>query len=896
MCGTHRGRDRGADTARRPTGPPDVTDYRDRVQIPATMPKLISATASLLRDRGPLSDEEIVDALQEQGLDLGAKPRDTLDEVLYDEGLPFVLPLADGRQASLDALLDGRTFTHRLSDTEVALGFLDASTDLAALSILVDDSSYCHLIDGSAVTPVMLDFDDDVLADRGIPADAMSSGEAWLLDQNLLQDMGFDAGDLIGVTVRADGFELSAVIAVADAPDVPAALAATLVEVGDGEAVELTHVVWLMCARNPALFATPGRPLAELLAAADLVTDGEWVGPPGFDFPAWRAASRIESIRELHDLDEDEALAVLTMTELYDGMAGVLDAVRRSAAEAGVPVEEILAGDDESDDVDAPLGDGSLEADVVRAVLDFLVEPAVASAVLVETIGAGTEGAAALGAFAESVEPTAPRRARPAVRWLRGKALDRLGDALAAEQAYESALELDDYPLALFELARIASDRGDADRGLSLLRRAGAPADDELVLLLERFRPAERHDIARNAPCWCGSGRKYKVCHRNREQLPLADRAAWLYRKAGIYLTEGPWRDDLIDLAEIRAAHQDEALAVYAATRDPLVIDCALFEGGAFAAFLAERGVLLPDDEQLLGEQWLLAERSVWEVEEVRPGSGFRARDLRTGDRVDVRERLGSGSVSTGVLVCARFVPAGDTVQCFGGMEGVPLHERDALLELLDSEPEPAELVRFLSGRFAPPELQNTEGDPLVFCEATLRSPDPAAMAAALDSTYERDEGELLWREQVTRHGMDRTRATFEVDGDQVTVETNSEARQDRVLGALRELQPGLELLRETRTPALDMREAVSRAAGGESPSAFDPDDPMVAEALEQFVQQYEQAWLDDHIPALAGLTPREAAADPTRRPDLIRLLDSFPPPAGPGHMDPARLRAALGL
>ena len=61
--------------------------------------------------------------------------------------------------------------------------------------------------------------------------------------------------------------------------------------------------------------------------------------------------------------------------------------------------------------------------------------------------------------------------------------------------------------------------------------------------------------------------------------------------------------------------------------------------------------------------------------------------------------------------------------------------------------------------------------------------------------------------------------------------------------------------------------------------------------------RQYEQAWLDDAIPELAGHTPREAAADPTRRPDLIRLLDSFPREQDrPGLMNPDRLRVELGL
>jgi hypothetical protein len=59
----------------------------------------------------------------------------------------------------------------------------------------------------------------------------------------------------------------------------------------------------------------------------------------------------------------------------------------------------------------------------------------------------------------------------------------------------------------------------------------------------------------------------------------------------------------------------------------------------------------------------------------------------------------------------------------------------------------------------------------------------------------------------------------------------------------------------------------------------------------------YEAAWLDEPIPALDGHTPRECADDPSRRPDLLRLLDSFPPHDGqPGTMSPARLRTALGL
>jgi len=541
----------------------------------------------------------------------------------------------------------------------------------------------------------------------------------------------------------------------------------------------------------------------------------------------------------------------------------------------------------------------------VRATLEFLAEPAVAAAVLAET-SAGQEGAGvALGLFAESVEPLAPRVARPALRWLRAKAYERLGDIEQAEATYHAAESLDpSWPLTLMSLARYASDRGDAERGLSLLRRAGVTAEHELVVLLEHFQPAPRPGLGRNHPCWCGSGRKYKVCHLHREQLPLAERAAWLYQKAGADLLEGRFGPLLLETAQARTRYWESPDALERALEDGLACDAVLFEGGGFADFLAVRGALLPEDERLLAGQWLLVQRSVHEVVSVRRGEGMTVRDVRTGDVHEVRERAGSRRVKVGQLYCARVVPAGDTMQIFGGIEPVSLGERDGLIALLDDDPDPVELVAFLSRRFAPPVLQNTEGESLVMCDATLRVADPAALTEALDDAYDRGEGEpdgaLVWFEHVLTDGLPRIRAHLELSGDELHVHANSEARFERVLVTIRALNPSVTVLSETREPAGDVR-AVQRLAARSSaaPAPFlDPAaNPAIATALDEMARTYEAAWLDEPIPALAGHTPRECANDPTRRPDLIRLLDSFPQDTGrPGTMSPARLRAALGL
>ena len=54
-----------------------------------------------------------------------------------------------------------------------------------------------------------------------------------------------------------------------------------------------------------------------------------------------------------------------------------------------------------------------------------------------------------------------------------------------------------------------------------------------------------------------------------------------------------------------------------------------------------------------------------------------------------------------------------------------------------------------------------------------------------------------------------------------------------------------------------------------------DPDYAM-AVLRDELTRQAHTKWLDEHVPALDGLTPRQAATDPTRREQLERLLNEF--------------------
>jgi hypothetical protein len=279
------------------------------------------------------------------------------------------------------------------------------------------------------------------------------------------------------------------------------------------------------------------------------------------------------------------------------------------------------------------------------------------------------------------------------------------GDIAGAEEELLAAEALDpNWPLPLVGLARIASDRGDAEAALGLLRRAEVGPDHPLVHLLEQHRSQPRSDVGRNEPCWCGSGRKYKKCHIGGEQLSLADRAGWLYAKAHQQLLGGEWPELLALVGYERLCYLEDELddLIAAAQADPLAIDTVLFEGGAFEEFLEARGDLLPDDERLLAQQWLPVPRSVYDVEQVQPGRGVTVRDVRTGEVQEVTER--GQALAPGQLICTRMLPTGDGFAFFGGIDPVEPHERDQLIELLDDDPDPGELVAFLSRRLDDPQ------------------------------------------------------------------------------------------------------------------------------------------------------------------------------------------------
>jgi hypothetical protein len=840
----------------------------DALPLP-TPEEVAAAYVRVVRERQPMLPAEADAAVRaalgreraEAEVDLlTAVAEQVLDGLLAGGGL---LALADERLVHPASLCDGIVLTHRLTAPEVAADRLSLEFDLHAF--LVADAGYVNdALDGEYGRPLTR------------PA---GGGAVWLGPEGWLSS--YAPGDLLAVRLAETAgptgvtVTLTALPAEPDPGDLVPALRAAYDAESDGLPVSAAELVFRLLADDRGRLRSPAPPLTQLCAVAGLHVRGSRVA---LDEPTWRRERMTRrAIRLLGTgRDEQEWDALLSCLAVLDdpgadraALGEALATMRDERMLARIAVEVFDSPD--YDDAGGGEGDRADIADRLLAAARRPVDRAIAA-------------------------------------WFAAVAAERRGDLPAAEAYLVAALDADPrFAAGLDRLAWYRSDRGDAAGAARLWRRLGTlPEESAELAVVEGYAAPDGPRLRRNQACWCGSGRKFKVCHLGRpREAALPDRVEWLLTKMGSYLRRrgGPVAEDLSDLAWARLGRLDgrpPALKEFpGAFDDGLVADVALHEMGWLESFLADRGPLLPEDELLLAQSWQLVPRTVYEVVAVAPGTSVDVRDLRTGDRLTVRERTLGRSVRPGQLLCGRAVPDRQSRQFAGGLVPVPAGRERDLLALLDEEDGEAFLAWV--GRFErPPTVTTRDGEPLVTCRAAVRVPAPAAAREVLDRLYEPEPPDT-WRELHRLSGVDNVlRATLRLAGDLLTVDTMSEPRMDRVLDRLTAELPGTRVVTDDRGPTGPGAGLLAGLPGPDPLSAGPgPDDPELSAALDEWMREQELRWCDEPVPALAGLTPRQAADDPTRREELERLLVSFDrlePPAGMIGMQPGRLRRLLAL
>lgn len=443
---------------------------------------------------------------------------------------------------------------------------------------------------------------------------------------------------------------------------------------------------------------------------------------------------------------------------------------------------------------------------------------------------------------------------------------------------------------ALWRMADYAGDRGDAATAYDLLRRAEVDNDDEELATYSRFRFPPTATAPRNAPCPCGSGRKYKHCHGGqRIGHPLVDRAGWLLAKVGRYVQRPPQQDLVMSYGALLAGTDDirSREAVAAAISQPFVTDAAMFDGGALADFLDERGSLLPVDERELAASWVDTRVGLYEVTDVTPGSGMRMRDLADDHEQVVTERIGSHEVSPGALLLTRLLDNG-AGQMLGPVMLISRWQRASLSAALEVGSAGA-VLGWLADAGRLPELRNTEDHELVSATAQWRLSSAQSWRRLRDSGLVENgpDNLILQRPSGTVVGtFSRTRLVVEIS-------TNSVERLQELVDLLNEADPDAAFLSGSERSAADM---IRTPRVVRQPEELDQ---ASADALAEYVHTYERQWIDTEIPALDGMTPRAALRTPAARRKLQLLLEDFdamPRPSGGIGMDADRIRVLLGL
>jgi hypothetical protein len=183
-----------------------------------------------------------------------------------------------------------------------------------------------------------------------------------------------------------------------------------------------------------------------------------------------------------------------------------------------------------------------------------------------------------------------------------------------------------------------------------------------------------------------------------------------------------------------------------------------------------------------------------------------------------------------------------------------------------------------------PPRLQNTDGEDFVLTVDRFDvAPGKAeeVVAALLDlpdaQRDEEEEGRAVTvsfvREGNAKGVLPTTligRAV--VEGGLLRLETNSRERADRLRGLVSERLGALVSfrIREHADPVAHLAEGATRGA---RPAPSEPMPPEVLEVVKRMQAEHYQRWLDEEIPALGGLTPREAAkrkGAPRKKLDLL--------------------------
>lgn len=437
---------------------------------------------------------------------------------------------------------------------------------------------------------------------------------------------------------------------------------------------------------------------------------------------------------------------------------------------------------------------------------------------------------------------------------------------------------------------------------------------------------------ARNNPCPCGSGRKYKRCclaeeKRAAREARFDDAVGgriqdWSTKVAGDEISAA-----LEEFGGPNRTMSDNDMRIFATW---FSCDRELPGGGT----PAERYAARPDlsaDEREAASRIAAAALGFHRVLAVEPGHWILLEDIVRGTQARVRSTNVSGDAVRWDILLGRLMD-GETPSLWGPVRFFEPHDEPELLAelrcLTGADDNGAELsAAFRNGalelmRFKPsswsvsPSFFTPEGDPMADCQARWRVSEPTVAGDRLrvfgnllpdeppeiEITVRRDrlltkdrpalpQGALVIEAERLDDRDSIPIARLWLEGAKLCAEAMSEARLDLAIEAVdTDFGDIAEVVERNVTPIEERLEGHSESGADVADGTHSGLSPAQEQhLLGSFMTSRMRRWLDEPLPALNGETPREAVAG-ERRDEVVRLVRGLE-----NHADRARRRGEPG-
>ncbi len=451
--------------------------------------------------------------------------------------------------------------------------------------------------------------------------------------------------------------------------------------------------------------------------------------------------------------------------------------------------------------------------------------------------------------------------------------------------------------------------------------------------------------VGRNDPCPCGSGKKHKKCclakasavtdltwqkMRRTEGALVPLLMDYAVERFGSNVIAEAW-DEFNNEQELEIPEDETPIEF-----ETIFLPWFLFNwiaddyndsdiepiGKPIAMlYLEEKSHKLDSFQQRFIKSICAEQYSFFVVTDVIPGQALVLKDLIINRTVSIHERQGSETIKVGGIIFTRVMTMNESsvmVGCApivipGNYHSYFIDLRDdwrpAFKELgndilLEFEDEIRQIYHEINEQLnnqEPPQLQNTDGDPLEFIQLHYQlccSPKEAfaavqSLAIALTEEELLEEGrfdsqgnlksiEVPWMEKTGAEkmvGQTTVKGNLNISPDKLIIDVNSQKRADVVKRKItRRLGKRATFITSVIQSTEKMMEVAQQSGNRKTAQASNELEasPEVQAMLKEMGIQHWQKWLDSSIPALKDKTPRQAAKSSKGRERLEALFLQF--------------------